>query len=957
MIQAQPDERKLATVLFADIAASTSAIEQLDPEGALEFLRPALADMAGAVELFGGTVNRVTGDGMMALFGAPAADEDHAVLACCAALEMLARQERHAGVRLRIGVHSGEFVVHTLQVGALQGIDAAGVAVHMAARLQQHAAAGEAWVSEATVGLGRGRIAGGAAELVRMRGIAAPVPARRLLAADAGPRGGAGGGMRDTSPFLGRDADMARLEGAFRDLGAGRGSAWVVTGEAGIGKSRLLREFVRWIAGGVPALRMSGIRWRRDTGFHALAATLRDDDALAGNAARARALAGLREELQDVVGNVAGPGDGALLPSERRRRRIAAARDALIAWMAGGARLLVVEDAQWLDPDTAEVVRQVVAAVQGQPLLVAMTARQEGGRHGMPGAEELTLAPLEAGSAARLAAALLARHGHGAAASVAAVVARCGGNPFFIEEACALPDPTLMPDAVRPLLAMRVDGVEGQQRALLDLVAALEEPVEVALLAAMAEAAPGDPVLHRDVQGLVDGGFLMVEDAAGPARVACRHALLQEVVYGALTHRRRVELHARICAALEGMGEAAVGQVELLARHARLGQRWQSCLMHSEAAARQALARFANRDAVAHIDHAIAALEALPRDAGYAARAVELRLQLRDPLFRLGRTDALRRRLAEAAELAATLHDSSRLAQLRVFEIHHHWLTGDQDAAERAIGQAQALAQAEGDAALALRTRFQEGLWCLAKGRYGACVAAMEEVAAGAADPVHDGRFGLDPPLVVVALGYSARLRVDLGDLAGAREAAGRCLDWAAKVDRPFSHVFAALADGYVLSGEGAHAAAVGRLEEALAQCGRADADLMRVVCLMLLGVAEGVAGRADAAVARLAGAVAMAAEIGFMVQQPLRLALLARALLEAGAADDARERAEEALGEARRQGDDAAAAHALAVLGRAAAAAGRMEEARARWAEAAERAQRCGLGNLARWREAATGA
>ena len=687
------DERKLGTVLFADIVASTSAIQDLEPDGALDFLRPAIADMAESVRLFGGTVNRVTGDGLMALFGAPVADEEHALSACCAALDMLARQDRNPGVQLRIGVHSGEFVVYALTVGDLTGIDAAGVAVHVAARLQQHAVPGEAWISDTTARLARGRITAEPIGLVTMRGIDQPVPALRLRDADRAGRGPEVAGPRDGSPFVGRETELATLAAAFARLPEGGGAACVVVGEAGIGKSRLVGEFLRLMASGVPVLRMRGVRWRRGIGFHALSAITQDHTDLPADDADAVAMSHLRAALMGVLEDPRGQAAAGLLPSERWHRTITAAQVAVLAWMKDRPRILVVEDAHWLDRESAEVLRHISQALPEQPILMVITARPEMGDRLADGTATIALGALPSHSATELAVAALARHGSGSAKAVAAVVARCGGNPFFIEEAAALPDPTAMPDAVRPLLAMRIDALDPQPRALVDIVAAMEEPVEVSLLEVLARETGGTPALLDRLRRLEAAGFLAIHGTGTAQRVGCRHALLQEVVYRALTRRRRVALHARISEVLDAASPAVANQVDLLARHSLLGQRWAACLVHSATAARQALGRFANRDAVAHIENAIAALEALPRDERYLDRAVDLRLQLRDPLFRLGRTDALRRRLVEAGDLAAQLHDANRLAQLKIFEIHHSWLTGDLDAARDAIGQAQALAR------------------------------------------------------------------------------------------------------------------------------------------------------------------------------------------------------------------------------------------------------------------------
>jgi class 3 adenylate cyclase len=170
------DERKSATILFADIADSTSLVADCDPEAALDLLRPALTLLSEGVKRYGGTVNRVTGDGLMAMFGAPFTDEEHALGACCAALEMHSAVARSApNVRLRIGVHSGEIVVHTLRVGETESLDAAGETVHLAARLQQSAPPNGTWISDATFSLARGRIETRIVGALSFRGFDAPV--------------------------------------------------------------------------------------------------------------------------------------------------------------------------------------------------------------------------------------------------------------------------------------------------------------------------------------------------------------------------------------------------------------------------------------------------------------------------------------------------------------------------------------------------------------------------------------------------------------------------------------------------------------------------------------------------------------------------------------------------------------------------------------------------------------
>jgi hypothetical protein len=218
-----------------------------------------------------------------------------------------------------------------------------------------------------------------------------------------------------------------------------------------------------------------------------------------------------------------------------------------------------------------------------------------------------------------------------------------------------------------------------------------------------------------------------------------------------------------------------------------------------------------------------------------------------------------------------------------IYQSHHAWLAGDNAAAIAAADRASALAEAERDSALSLRAVFQRALGQLGAGAIAEAAAGMAEVAARAEDPALGGRFGLDAPLVVVALGYRARALTDLGALDAAQDAVAEAAAKAAVLRRPFSSIFVAVADGYLLLRRGRAAEAIARCGEAVALCAQAEADLMRPVALAFLGAARVAAGEAERGAAELQEAVEAAQAMGFLFQQPLRLALLARALRAAG--------------------------------------------------------------------------
>lgn len=659
--------------------------------------------------------------------------------------------------------------------------------------------------------------------------------------------------------FLARDAERARLAEGFARAVAGDGHALLVLGEAGLGKSRLLREAARLAPGAMRVLSSQALRWRQEVELHPIARLI---GAAPGAAAEAPALAALLGRETDDARWLA------LHPSERSAETLEATIRWLLALAQDRPTAVILDDLHWADAATVRVIQRLVPLLAGQPLLLVLVARPGHGLGALPdGVETLALEPMAAEAATALA---IAR---GASPAQAGEIARrSGGNPFFIEQAAALGD--ALPPQARALLIERVDRLPAGAREVLLTLAAFEQPVEPDLLYATTAPEMSQPATEANLDALDAGGFLARSGLGTSQRVGPRHGLLQEVVYRGLTRRRRTALHARIARRL---AELRPDDTDMLARHCWLGGLWEDALRHNELAARRALARFGNREAVVLLDRALDALSQLPATPELRERGIDLRLLLREPLFRLGRSDQLAERLREAEALAIQGAQTERAATLRVMQVHHAWMTGDLHVAETLLLPLELAAGNMGDEALRLRCLFQRGLIAMSRQDHAACAAAMETVAA-AADDGFGGRFGVDLPLAVVALSYQARELADLGELRPARAAAAACLAAAERVGKPFSWVFAVLADGYVTHREGRSTQAVARLREALPHCERAESELMRVVVLMLLGAAELGAGDAEAAEIHLEEAVRMADAMRFMALQDVRLAWLEQA-------------------------------------------------------------------------------
>lgn len=882
-----PLERKSVTVVFADLVNSTDLVSRMDPERAYELLRRVRAVLAAAAERYQGRIEKSVGDEVMVVFGAPLAEEDHALAGCCAALAMHSGlAEAMPGLLLRVGVHSGEVVVNPSE----PSITVAGDVVHLAKRVQVAASPGTAWITAATHALALGRITAHPVGTHALGGFRDPVALLRLEAVDPSVTRLDMPMERPLSPFVGRALELEALAAAAGRAIALEGQAIALVGEAGAGKSRLIREALARLPETVSVLQAHCTRWRDDAPFHPLRPLLRRVLGLE-EASEATALAARAGQDADALAALLDlPGLsrewGALTPARRGRRMIDAAADALVAAAAAGPAVIVLDDLHWTDPETEQVVAALLPRLARARLLLLLGWRPDRppAFAADPRLTALGIRPLAPEEATRLAAELLGDDDTGEAARIAE---RCGGNPLFIEaEVAALRDapaggagPRVSP-TVRGLIAARIDRLGRPDRAVIEALAVLGEPSPEALVAETIGL--GREEVGESLTRLAPTGLAHLDGSEEGRLWSCYHALYQDVAYIGMSLARRRMLHGRVAAALAGMAGAEPSAV---ARHARLGEDWRLMLRFAREAGRRAAARNANRAAVAHFSEAIEALDHLPESEEGFALAVDLRFDLRNQLFRLGRIAELRARLEEAGAPAERLGDPERLGQLNVHMSHHAWLAGDHQAALAAAARAEALAAETGDDALALRAVFQRGLAHIGLGEMDRAAAEMAEVAARAEDPALGGRYGLDTALAVTALAYRVRALADAGRPA---EAAVSLIEAEAKTaaigaELRFYTIFVRIAEGYMLLRRGDAAAARGPLREAAALCDETEADLMRPVALSFLGAAEAACGARDAGIAMLERAVALAAEMGFLFQQDLRLSLLAASRAAAG--------------------------------------------------------------------------
>src|SRR5262245_10159783 len=452
-------ERKQVTVLFADLKGSTELIRDLDPEQAQTLLDPALQHMMNAVHRFEGTVNQVLGDGIMALFGAPVAHEDHAVRACYAALAMQAAMRRYAeevqrtqGVplQMRVGLNAGEVVVRAIGSDLRMDYSAVGQTTHLAARMEQMAMPGSMLITRAVLELVEGYVQVRPLGPVPVRGLDAPVEVFELVGASGIRRRLQASAVRGLTRFVGRHQELAALQQALEQAGAGHGQIVAVVGQAGVGKSRLAYECLRaqhtqgWLV-----LESASVSYGKATPYSPVIDLLKRyshieerDDTRTIRAKVTGQMLTLDETLQDTIPALlalldALPEESPFLkldPPQRRQRTLDALKRVLLRESQEQPLLLVFEDLHWIDSETQAFLNNLVESLPTAQLLLLVNYRPEY-QHGW-GAKtyytQLRLDPLPPVSADALLQALL-----GDDASLAPLkpllIARTEGNPFFLE--------------------------------------------------------------------------------------------------------------------------------------------------------------------------------------------------------------------------------------------------------------------------------------------------------------------------------------------------------------------------------------------------------------------------------------------------------------------------------------------------------------------------------------------
>jgi class 3 adenylate cyclase/tetratricopeptide (TPR) repeat protein len=953
-------ERKRVTVLFADIKSSLEILTGRDPEDARRLLDTVLEKMVDAVHKYEGTVNHFMGDGIMALFGAPVAREDHAIRACYSALLMQELIKKYSDelrrtegfpVQVRIGLNSGEVIVRAIQSDLHVDYTAIGETVHLAARMEQIATPGSILAGASVFKLAQGYVNLKSLGPLPVKGLARPVdvfevvgvgPIRSRLQAAA---------TRGLTQFVGRDLEIHALQKSLELSIGGHGQVVAVVGEAGVGKSRLLYEFTH--AQGAKSnlvLEASSSSYGRATSYRSVIDLLKDyfrinphDDIQAIREKVTNRVLLLDQSLLESIPPVldlfeALPEDHSfrsLDPIQRRHQTAQAFKRLILRESRVQPIILIFEDLHWNDSLSLSLLDHLVDGLADERVLLLVSYRSEYQDDWSSRTHYrcVHLDPLSRDGIEELLTGLLGSD-PGLFAVKHLLVDRAGGNPFFLEEIVqtlietdvltgsrgrfrlAVPVSNIqVPPQVQAIISARLDRLPTVHKQVIQAASVIGKDVSFVLLRAL--TVQTDEELRGCLADLVTAEFLYETKLFPDLEYAFKHALTLKVANDSLTKERRRKIHAAIVEAIESLySDRLAEQIERLAHHAYHGEVWPKALAYLREAGGKSVDRRANWEAVSLFKQAMEALQHLPEDRGMLEQSIDLRFDIRNALQPLGDLRQIHEFLKEAENLALRLNDQQRLGWVSAYLTEHFRMLGDPKVATDSGERALAIGQSLNDLRLQVVTNIPMGLLYHALGDYPRAIDFFQwNIDRIPRDLLHErfGLFGLPSVFSRVFLTYCL---AELGEFSKGNSIVEEGVRIANAADHTFSQVYAYLGVGYLYIHMGDFHRAIPVLERALALGQFTQIPVAFAYGASYLGYALAHSGRVNEGLRFLEQSTDETISTRFVARHSLRLAYLAECYLLGRRSNDAATAAKRSLEFAQNHHERGHEAYALRLLG-----------------------------------------
>jgi class 3 adenylate cyclase/predicted ATPase len=892
-------ENKQVSVLFVDVCDSTSLLQYADPEDSRNYLGKALDRLAEAVETYGGTVSQLLGDGLVALFGAPVAQEDHALRACLAALKMqrataLGQEtEDVPGPTLRVGINSGEVLVGIVGQYRWSHYGADGKTIHLASRLEKMASPGGILISATTQRLVAQQIDTRPLGTRTIRGLEVPVELHEVVVETESSAAAPLTRKQRWAPLVGRDDTLLILKGDVEFAQRGGMRTIGLCGDAGIGKSRLIADWTAALASQGTEVRVSQARGYASTRAYSTAADLIASlvglSQASGTDARQSAKQALiatwpvegadhLAAVSDLLG-LAGPEQAwlALSPAQRRRRIGEALLWLVRRHVQSGPFVLVLEDVFLADRESRRLFEALLPKLQDLPVLICVSYRPDFDHQWRraPWFAERVIEPLRDGDMLRLARALLGDDPF-VLGVTSELVARADGNPFFLEQLVItlIDDGSLegtpgayrlqrplgelrVPGSVAAVISARVDRLPEAAKSALEAAAILGDPITRDLIAAMqaVDHARADELLGLCVASGLLTSLDQTSNSLDSHMLVFRHALVRDVVIGALTRARLKALHRQAFLALHAQPMAAdADAAQALAYHAFKGEEWEQAARFAVKSMARAISRSANQEALQLFEKGIQASRRV--DGMSTAQTLELALRLEaiGAMLALGQIDEIFSNMERAEAIAVQLNDQRARAAVSTETAVFLWMRGRFEQGLRYASQgleAARLAQRRHMTMAAHQTRLMH---LHALGRY-AEAATEGNILLSDYDPelsAHYVQPGWAAIPIINLYAFHASTLWRLGDSEAANAFCARAYEILSNINHPYSRLLIDTVQSQIWIENEELDRAESLMRIGLQQCMTHNVPTMLSVCTGVLGSALARNGKAAEAVPML---------------------------------------------------------------------------------------------------------
>ncbi len=940
-------ERRQLTVVFCDLVGSTLLTQQLDPEEMREVLRQYQNTVTAAVRRYQGYVARFVGDGTLSYFGWPRAYEDQAERAIRASLDIVDKVKQlevpeFSRLQVRIGVDTGLVVVGDLIGEVTSDLNTVvGDTPNRAARLQSLAQP-----DEIVIGANTKDLLGSTFELQsigpqELKGFDDDVLAWNVVGErEADSRFEAVRG-KTLANLVGREHELGLLKERWQLAKDGEGQIVLLCGEAGIGKSRLARDFKLAISRDLRfCLSYQCSPHHTNSAFFPIiqrlqrAVVFKTTDSLDDKLDKLEKslqlwgsdpekVAPLFAQLMSVPGEQR-YGTMELNPQQLRQRTIEAMSEQILALSQRRPVFVLVEDAHWIDPSMMDFVSELMPRITQQPIMILVTYRPENIPY-WPTHPHLTSISLS--RLGRKHAALIAHSVGGQElmdVMIEKIVQRADGIPLYIEEltksviesfsSSTSVDSSIIPPTLQLSLMARLDRLD-QAKDIAQIGAVIGREFSYDLLHSI--SAKTDDELKSGLEKLLDAGLIFKRGVTPNEIYTFKHSLVQDTAYDTILISRRRRLHGHIVEILEtDSTKSSNATSNLLAHHAFHAELWEKAFFYLQDSGRKAMDRAAVREAVALFEQALIAGSHLPEKNNSLKHDIDLRFDLRNALWSIGEFERILTTLAEAKRLAEKLDDPVRIGWTSVFSSASLWQLGRSDEALAEANSAIKISQTADDLPLKVGSQFYLGCATITSGDCLGAEAIFQKICDDLGGEMDYERCGLPFLPAVISRSWIVWALAERGEFEQAEKLGDEALAIAKKVNHPFNiaHIYYDLGYFYYIKGETQKA--VDTLEQAVDIIVEWGLTYLSPFITGFLGYAYALNGEHSKALSTLETALAAYKSIGLGLFRSLVQVYMGKALLLDNQIEQAFEQCERALALARKRKERGHEAYALHVLG-----------------------------------------